>query len=73
VVVLVPLQLTLGRVVEHHRDHVRLMYDLSNGTTLAQKIVTSSVLLITEILIIEDHKLNGIFLHITFGSQSMLS
>jgi hypothetical protein len=68
VIVLVPLQLTLGRVVEHRRDHVHLMYDLPNGTTLTQKIVTSSVLLITEILIIEDHKLNGIFLHITFGS-----
>jgi hypothetical protein len=55
VIVLVPLQPTLGRVVEHRRDHVRLMYDLPNGTTLTQKIVTSSVLLITEILIIEDH------------------
>jgi hypothetical protein len=39
IVIFIPLQLTLGRVVEHHRDHVRLLYDLPNSTTLAQKIV----------------------------------
>jgi hypothetical protein len=67
-----PLQLTLCHVVEHHRDHVRLLYDLLNNTTLAQKIVAGSVLLITAILIIEDHKLDITFLHVAFGSQSML-
>jgi hypothetical protein len=40
--------------------------------TLAQKIVASSVFLITEILAIEDHKLYDTFLHVAFGSQSML-
>jgi hypothetical protein len=48
------------------------MYDLSNGTTLAQKIVVSSVFLVTEILAIKDHKLNNTFLHIAFRSQSLL-
>jgi hypothetical protein len=38
--------------------------------TLTQKIVMSSVLKITEILIIEDHKLYDTFLHVAFGSQS---
>jgi hypothetical protein len=72
VVVFILLQLTLGRVVEHRHDHVRLLYDLPNGTTLAQKIVVSSVLPVTEILAIEDHKLDSTFLHIAFGSQSLL-
>jgi hypothetical protein len=40
--------------------------------TLAQEIVAGSVLLITEILTIEDHKLNNTFLHAAFGSQSLL-
>jgi hypothetical protein len=53
-------------------DHVCLLYDLPNSTTLAQNIVVSSVLPITEILTIEDHKLDNIFLHVAFGSQSML-
>jgi hypothetical protein len=48
------------------------MYDLPNGTTLAQKIVASSVLLITEIIVIEDHKFYDTFLHVAFGSQSLL-
>jgi hypothetical protein len=60
------------RVVEHHRDHVRLLYDLPDGTSLTQKIVASSVLLITKILSIKDHKLYGTFLHVAFGSQSLL-
>jgi hypothetical protein len=72
VVVFVPRQLTLGRIVERRRDHVRLLYDRPNGMTLAQDIVASSVLPITEILTIEDHKLNNTFLHIIFGSQSLL-
>jgi hypothetical protein len=48
------------------------MYDLSNGVTLAQKIVASSIFLVTEILVIEDHKLNITFLRVAFGSQSLL-
>jgi L-rhamnose isomerase len=57
VVVFIPLQLTLGRVVECSRDHVRLLDDLPNGTTLAQKIVVSSVFPVTKIPAIENHKL----------------
>jgi hypothetical protein len=48
------------------------MYDLPDGMTLAQKIVVSSVLSITEIIIIEDHNLYGTFLHVAFESQSLL-
>jgi hypothetical protein len=59
-------------VVECIRDHVHLLDDLSNDATLAQKIVTSSVFPVTEILTIEDHKLNNTFLHVAFRSQSML-
>jgi hypothetical protein len=59
-------------VVERRGDHVRLLYDLLDGMTLDQEIVASSVLPITEILTIEDHKLNNTFLQATFGSQSML-
>jgi hypothetical protein len=62
----------LGHIVECDWDHVCLLYDLPNGTTLAQKIVASSVLPITKILAIEGHKLNSTFLHVTFGSQSLL-
>jgi hypothetical protein len=40
--------------------------------TLAQEIVASSVLPTTEILTIEDHKLNNTFLHVAFKSQSLL-
>jgi hypothetical protein len=32
----------------------------------------SSVFPVTEILTIEDHKLNSTFLHVVFGSQSLL-
>jgi hypothetical protein len=59
-------------MVEYIGDHVRLLDNLSNGVTLAQKIVVSSVLPVIEIITIEDHKLNNTFLHIAFGSQSML-
>jgi hypothetical protein len=72
IVVFIHLQLTMCRVVEHHRDHIRLMYDLPDGMILAQETVVSSVLLITEILTIKDHKLNDTFLHIAFGLQSLL-
>jgi hypothetical protein len=43
-----------------------------DGTTLAQKIVASSVLPITEVITIEYHKLNITFLHVVFGSRSLL-
>jgi hypothetical protein len=66
------LQLTLGRVVEGIGDHVRLLDDLLNDAALAQEIVVGSVIPITEILAIEDHKLNSIFLHVASGSQSLL-
>jgi hypothetical protein len=48
------------------------MYNLPNSTALAQKIVASYVFSVTEILAIENHKLNDTFLHVTFGSQSLL-
>jgi hypothetical protein len=53
-------------------DHVRLLNDLPNSATLAQEIVAGSVLLITEIIVNENHKLNITFLHVAFGSQSLL-
>jgi hypothetical protein len=62
----------LGHVVEFLRDHVRLLDDLPNDVTLTQKIVVSSVFSVTEILVIEDHKLNNTFLHVVFESQSLL-
>jgi hypothetical protein len=62
----------LGRIVKRRRDHIRLLHDLLNSMTLAQKIVASSVFLITEILAIGDHKLYDTFLHVAFGSQSLL-
>jgi hypothetical protein len=39
---------------------------------LAQEIVAGSVIPITEIFIIENDKLDNTFLHIAFGSQSLL-
>jgi hypothetical protein len=59
-------------MVECVGDHVRLLNDLPNGVTLAQEIVVSSVLPITEILGIENHKLNITFLHVAFRSQNLL-
>jgi hypothetical protein len=53
-------------MVECIGDHVRLLDDLPNGAALAQKIVASSDFPVTEILVIEDHKLNNIFLHVVF-------
>jgi hypothetical protein len=41
--------------------------------TLAQKIVVGSVLPIIKILTIQDHKLDNTFLHVGFGSQSILN
>jgi hypothetical protein len=40
--------------------------------TLAQEIVASPIFLKTEILTIEDNELHDTFLHIAFGSQSLL-
>jgi hypothetical protein len=60
------------RVVERRGDHICLLYDLPNSTSLTHKIVASSVLPITEILTIEDHKLNNTFLYVIFGLQSLL-
>jgi hypothetical protein len=72
VVVFILLHLTLGRVVECIRDHVHLLNDLPNGATLTQKIVASLIFPVTEILVIEDHKLNNTFLQVAFRSQSLL-
>jgi hypothetical protein len=71
-VVFIPLQLTLGRVIECSQDHVLLLNDLLNGMTLAQKIVASSFFPLTEILAIKNHQLDNTFLHVAFGSQSLL-
>jgi hypothetical protein len=59
-------------VVECVGDHVRLLKDIPNGVALAQKIVASLVLLLTKILAIENDKLHNTFLHVAFGSQSLL-
>jgi hypothetical protein len=71
-VVFIPLQLTLGRVIECIRDHIRLLDNLPNGVTLAQERVASLIFSVTEILAIEDHNLNNTILHVAFGSQSRL-
>jgi hypothetical protein len=39
---------------------------------LAQEIVASFIFPVTEILAIKNEKLNSIFLHVVFGSQSLL-
>jgi hypothetical protein len=49
-----------------------LLDDLPNGMTLAQDIIAGSVLPITEIFTIENDKLHNTFLHVAFGSQSLL-
>jgi hypothetical protein len=59
-------------VVECIGDHVRLLDDLPNGAALAQEIVASSIFSVTEILAIENDKFYGTFLHVAFGSQSLL-
>jgi hypothetical protein len=53
IVVFIPLQLTLGRVVECSRDHIRLLDDLPNDTNLTQKIIVSLIFSVTEILTID--------------------
>jgi hypothetical protein len=52
--------------------YIRLLCDLPNDTILAQKIVVSSVFPIIKIITIEDYKLYGTFLYVTFESQSLL-
>jgi hypothetical protein len=37
------LQFILGHVIERRGDHVRLLYDLPDGTSLTQKIVVNSI------------------------------
>jgi hypothetical protein len=59
-------------MVECIRDHVTLLDDLPNGAALAQEIVAGSVLSITEILAIKNDRLHSTFLHVAFGSQSLL-
>jgi hypothetical protein len=48
------------------------MNNLLDGTTLALKIVASSVFPVAEILAIEDHRLDSTFLYVVFGLQSLL-
>jgi hypothetical protein len=72
IVIFVPRQLTWGHVVELRRDHILLLYDLRNDTTLAQKIVASLIFSITEILTFEDYKSDITFLYVAFESQSQL-
>jgi L-rhamnose isomerase len=72
IVVFIHLQLTLGRVVNYRQDHVRLLHDLSDSTTLTQKIVASSILPIIKIITIEEHKLDCTFLHVASGLQKLL-
>jgi hypothetical protein len=72
IVLLIHLQLSLGCILKRCQDHVPCLYDLLNSTSLAQQVVHCSVLSITEIFTIENHKLDDIFLHIAFGSQSRL-
>jgi hypothetical protein len=72
VVVFIPLQLTLGHMVECIWDHVRLLNNLPNDAALAQEIVAGSVLPITKIIAIKNDKLHNTFLHVIFGSQSLL-
>jgi hypothetical protein len=64
--------LSLGCVVERRQDHVRLLHNLPNSITLAQKVVVSSIFPVTKIAANKDHKLYNTFLHVTFGSQNLL-
>jgi hypothetical protein len=51
---------------------VLLLHDLPNGTTLAQEIIASSIFSVIKILAIKNHQLDSTFLHVAFGSQSLL-
>jgi hypothetical protein len=63
----------LGCVIECIGDQVRLLDDLPNGVALTQEIIMGSVLPTTEIIAIENDKLHNTFLHVAFGSQSLLN
>jgi hypothetical protein len=54
------------------RESHKLLNNLPDDTTFTQEIVASPIFLVTKILIIEEHKLYDTFLHIAFGSQSLL-
>jgi hypothetical protein len=56
IVVIIFHQLSRGCILKCHGDDICFLYDLPNGTTLAQEIVTSLVFLITEIIAIEDNE-----------------
>jgi hypothetical protein len=72
IIVLIFYQLSNGCILKCCGDDICFLYDLPNGTTLAQEIVANPVFPITEILVIEDNELHDTFLHVTFGSQSWL-
>jgi hypothetical protein len=72
IVVLVFHQLSSCCILMRRWDDVCFLYDLPNGTTLAQEIVASPVSPIIEILTIKDNELHDTFLHVAFGSQSRL-
>jgi hypothetical protein len=72
IVVLVPLHLTMGHVVKCCQDHISFLNNLLDRTPLAKEIIVSSIFPVTEILVIENHKLDDIFLHVTFELQSLL-
>jgi hypothetical protein len=40
--------------------------------TLTQEIIMSSILSVTKIIIIQDHKFYDTFLYVVFGSQNLL-
>jgi hypothetical protein len=56
VVIFITLQLILSRVIECSGDHVRLLDNLPNSMILTPEIVTSLIILVTEILVIENHQ-----------------
>jgi hypothetical protein len=72
IVVLIFRQLSSGCILKRHGDDICFLYDLPNGTTLAQEIVVSSIFPIIETLTIKDNELHNTFLHIAFRSQSWL-
>jgi hypothetical protein len=52
--------------------HISFLNNIPDGTTLTQEVVVSSVFPVTKILAIKNHKLYVTFIHVTFGSQSLL-
>jgi hypothetical protein len=52
VVIFIPLQLTLDHIDKRRQDHVRLMNNLPNYTTLTQEIFVSLVFSVTKIITI---------------------